>query len=221
MKLFKSITVSLSALLIMAGCQKSSGNIWEDNQTGAKYKHSQQNASALWGSSGSSQTAAAATVDEDFIPLNEEDLKGQFADAAVPQPSNSLGEGGVPMADVFKNPTGELAAIFHPVFFNTDEHTITSKDQIQTIKRVAAYLKAHPDVAVIIEGHCDARGAEQYNMALGAKRANYVRTLLTKEGVHPDQVHTISYGKERPFAFGNTAEAWKQNRRAHFKIHQR
>ncbi len=219
----KKITIlsSLLSLLVMTGCQKSSGNIWEDNQTGAKYKHSQQNASALWGSSPSSETLAGGPVEEDFIPLNEEDLKGQFADAAAPNPSKSLGEGGVPMADLFKNPTGEMAAIFHPIFFDTNEHTIQGKDQQAAIARIAAYLKAHPNLAIIVEGHCDERGPEAFNLALGSKRANNVRALLVKKGVHPDQVHTISYGKEFPFAMGHNAESWKQNRRAHFKIYQR
>ncbi|MBS0615159.1 MAG: OmpA family protein [Verrucomicrobia bacterium] len=215
-----AVLTSLFSLLVMTGCQKTSGNIWDDNQTGAKYKHSQQNASALWGSNSSQETLAGGPVEEDFIPLNEEDLKGQFADAA-PQPSKSLGEGGVPMADLFKNPSGELAAVFHPIFFNTDEHVIQGKDQLEFISRAASYLKAHPNMAIIIEGHCDERGPEAYNLALGAKRSNSVRSLLIKKGVHPDQVHTISCGKEFPFALGHNPEAWKQNRRAHFKIYQR
>ena len=72
---------------------------------------------------------------------------------------------------------------------------------------------------VIIEGHCDERGPEAYNLALGTRRANYVRSIFLKTGVKADQIHTVSLGKEYPFALGHNQEAWKQNRRAHFRVH--
>jgi len=206
------------ALLLAAGCQKRSGNIWEDNQTGAKYSH--ENAASLWGNSSSGENdSLAGPVQEDFVPLSNEDLKHQFADGAIPQPSKELGEAGMPSADQFSSPSGELASVFHPVFFNTDDHILRGKDYLETINRMAAYLKEHPNVAIIVEGHADERGPEAYNQALSARRANYVRTLLIKQGVHPDQLHTISYGKEKPFVQGHGPDVWAQNRRAHFRVH--
>ncbi|MGH2611828.1 MAG: OmpA family protein, partial [Rhabdochlamydiaceae bacterium] len=169
---------------------------------------------ALWNSSKDS-----GPVDEDFIPLNDDDLKNQFADAAIPAPSRELGERGMPSADQFEAPRGELASIFTPVFFNTDEHTFKNQEHLNAIHRAAAYLKAHPKTYVIVEGHCDERGPEAYNLALGTRRSSYVRSLLIKEGVKPDQIHTVSLGKEHPFALGHTPDAWAQNRRAHFRVH--
>ncbi len=211
---------SLCALLA-TGCQKKSGNIWDDNQTGAQYKYSEQNSSALWNSGSNKGDGLAGPIDEEFVPLNEDDLKTQFADRSVPQPSRELGEGGVPKAEHFDDPKGELASIFRPVFFNTDEHTVQNKEHVELIRRMASYMKAHPSTYVIVEGYCDERGPEAYNLSLGTKRANFVRSLLIKEGVNPDQLHTISYGKEKPFALGHDPDAWSQNRRAHFRVHDK
>jgi peptidoglycan-associated lipoprotein len=203
----------LGVLLISTSCQKKSGNIWDDNQTGAKYKKDNATA-ALWDSS-----KDGGPIDEEFIPLNDEDLRNQFADAASPAPSRELGERGMPSAEQFKAPQGQLASIFAPVFFNTDEHTLKDKEHLSALSRAAAYLKAHPKTYVIIEGHCDERGPEAYNLALGTRRSNFVRSQLIKAGVKPDQIHTVSLGKEHPFALGHNSEAWKQNRRAHFRVH--
>ncbi len=213
-------TLSLSLLLI-TGCQKRSGNIWEDNQTGAKYSH--QNAASLWETSGAPVASddLLSPVSEEFVPLKDEDLKNQFADGAIPQSSHSLGEGGVPSAEEFSDPKGEMASLFHPLFFNTDDHIIRGQDSLESIHRMAAYLKAHPKTSLIIEGYCDERGAEAYNMALGARRANSVRSMLIKQGVNPDQLHTISFGKEKPFVMGHGPDAWAQNRRAHFRVNSR
>lgn len=206
--------------LVVTGCQSKSGNIWDDNQTGAKYKH-EQNTSALWQSSTSTNRGdgLAGPIDEEFVPLNDEDLKTQFAEASVPQPSRDLGEGGLPDADQFDTPKGALASIFSPIFFETDQHTIKGKEYMDAVHKIAAHLKAHKNTYVIIEGYCDERGPEAYNLALGTRRANAVRALLIKDGVSPDQLHTISFGKEKPFATGHTPDAWAQNRRAHFRVH--
>jgi peptidoglycan-associated lipoprotein len=206
--------------ILATGCQKKSGNIWEDNQTGGQYI--KKNTSALWDTITGKGDGLAGPIEEQFVPLNEDDLKTQFAESPiVPQPSRDLGEGGVPRAEQFDSPKGDLASVFRPVFFNTDEFTVKNKDYMESIHRMAAYLKTHPNTYVIIEGHCDERGPEAYNLSLGTRRANHIRSLLIKEGVHPDQLHTISYGKERPFAMEHGPDAWAQNRRAHFRVHNK
>jgi peptidoglycan-associated lipoprotein len=219
-KVLKVCFLSVCALLA-TGCQKRSGNIWDDNQTGAGYKHNEQNSSSLWDNNTNKGDGLAGPVDEEFIPLNEDDLKTQFADRSVPQPSRGLGEHGMPSVDEFGDPTGSLASVFSPVFFNTDEHTVKGKEYIESIRRMASYMKAHPKTNVIVEGYCDQRGPEAYNQVLGTKRANFVRSLLVKEGVNPDQLHTISYGKEKPFDSANNPDAWAKNRRAHFRVHDK
>lgn len=211
----KKIYVCFLALctLLMTGCQRKSGNIWDDNQTGAKYKN-ETNTAALWDSS-----KDGGPLDEEFLPLNDDDLRNQFADSTTPSVGRELGENGLPSADKFETPRGELASIFVPVFFNTDEHVFKNKECMNVIHRLASYLKAHPKTYVIAEGHCDERAPEAYNLSLGTRRANYVRSLLIKEGVKPDQIHTVSLGKEHPFALGHTPDAWAQNRRVHFRVH--
>jgi peptidoglycan-associated lipoprotein len=211
----KAMHICLLALctLVSTSCQKKSGNIWDDNQTGAKYKQDNSTA-ALWDSS-----KDGGPAEEAFIPLNDDDLRNQFADSAIPAPSRELGEKGMPSADQFEAPRGELATVFAPVFFDTNEHTVKNTEYLSALKRTAAYLKAHPKTYVIIEGHCDERGPEAYNLALGTRRSSFVRSHLIKEGVKADQIHTVSLGKEHPFALGHTPDAWSQNRRAHFRVH--
>jgi peptidoglycan-associated lipoprotein len=71
-------------------------------------------------------------------------------------------------------------------------------------------------VRITIEGHCDERGSEAYNLALGDKRANAARDFLIAQGIDPARIDTISFGEEKPFATGHDEESWRQNRRAHF-----
>jgi len=79
----------------------------------------------------------------------------------------------------------------------------------------ARVLKERPNIRFTIEGHCDERGSEAYNLALGSKRADAARAFLVSQGIDPARIDTISYGEERPFATGHDEESWKQNRRAH------
>lgn len=209
------ITLACSSLsLIFSSCSKKN-KTWDDSTSSGsyRYKHSQ----SLWGNDGMGDELAS----EDFIPLREEDLKSQFADGALPQAKNDLGSGGIPGVDQFRTPTAELAAIFSQLFFNTDDHILRSKEALAAVDRAAAYLKDHPNMHVVVEGHCDERGPEAYNLSLGARRANYVRTLLVKKGADLNQIHTISYGKEKPAEIGHGPDSWSKNRRAEFKIHQR
>lgn len=209
------ITLACSSLsLIFSSCGKKN-KTWDDSTSSGsyRYKHSQ----SLWGNDGMGDELAQ----DDFIPLREEDLKSQFADGALPQSKHDLGSGGIPGVDQFRTPTAELAAIFSQLYFNTDDHILRSKEALAAVDRAAAYLKDHPKMHVVVEGHCDERGPEAYNLSLGARRANYVRTLLVKKGADLNQIHTISYGKEKPAEIGHGPDSWTKNRRAEFKIHQR
>lgn len=166
---------------------------------------------------------AAAGFDSEFMSLEDEDLHMRFADAAIPQPSDIPGApgSGIPSLDQFKKALASLAQIFQNVHFNTDEYVIRTPQDFQIIERAAAYLKSNPRTYVALGGHCDERGSEAYNLALGTRRANYIRTLLVQRGVHPNQLHSISYGKEQPEATAHTPEAWSINRRVEFKIYEK
>jgi peptidoglycan-associated lipoprotein len=83
-----------------------------------------------------------------------------------------------------------------------------------------AYLKAHQQVKVTVEGYCDERGTEEYNLALGQRRADTAKNALLAEGIGADRIKTISYGKDKPFAPGHDENAWRLNRRDHFAMAQ-
>ena len=84
------------------------------------------------------------------------------------------------------------------------------------IQADASFLKQHPNMMFIIEGHCDERGSTEYNLALGDNRANAAKQALVQQGVAGGRIRTISYGKEKPFCTESTEACWQQNRRAHF-----
>lgn len=103
------------------------------------------------------------------------------------------------------------------VHFDFDKYNIRP-DAAEVLKRKADWLKENPDVAVIIEGHCDERGTEAYNLALGDRRANSAKKFLASLGVDEKRLEAISYGKERPLDPRHNEEAWAKNRRAQFVI---
>jgi peptidoglycan-associated lipoprotein len=103
------------------------------------------------------------------------------------------------------------------IFFNFDDATILAT-QKQALGRDFAWLKAHREVQVTIQGNCDERGTEEYNLALGERRADAVKNYLVADGIAADRLSTISYGKDRPFVLGHDENAWKMNRRDHFAM---
>jgi peptidoglycan-associated lipoprotein len=99
------------------------------------------------------------------------------------------------------------------VFFELDRSEL-SQEARQTLDRQAAWLKQYPAVRVTLEGHCDERGTREYNMALGARRANAARAYLVALGIQSGRIQTVSYGAERPAVLGTGEAVWTQNRRA-------
>ena len=98
------------------------------------------------------------------------------------------------------------------VFFEADSSELTPQS-LQTLEKQAQWLQAYSQYAFTIEGHADERGTREYNIALGARRAQTVREYLTSRGVQAHRMRTISYGKERPIAVCNDISCWSQNRR--------
>jgi peptidoglycan-associated lipoprotein len=125
-----------------------------------------------------------------------------------------------PMAAATPSPTLErlFAENVKDVYFDYDKYGIRASDEAAADVD-AKFLAAHPEAKVLIEGHCDERGSEDYNIALGDNRAGSTRDFLTKAGVSPSQIKTISYGKEKPFCTaGDNESCLQQNRRAHFVL---
>jgi peptidoglycan-associated lipoprotein len=109
----------------------------------------------------------------------------------------------------------EVSKELKDVFFDFDKYNIRD-DQVANLEYNAAYLKKWKSVRILIEGHCDERGTNEYNMALGHRRASAAKDYLVSLGVEESRIEIISYGEERPFALGHNEDAWWQNRRAHF-----
>lgn len=99
------------------------------------------------------------------------------------------------------------------VFFGTDVHTLDSAAQ-STLRAQAEWLQNNPGTDVVVEGHADERGTRQYNLALGARRANSAREYLIGQGIPASRVKATTYGKERPVALCSDESCWSQNRRA-------
>ncbi len=100
------------------------------------------------------------------------------------------------------------------VFFDLDDYQIRP-DQFTTIQTDAQFLKDHPEMRIVVEGHCDEMGSTEYNLALGDKRAAQVKEALEKAGVTSSRIRTVSYGKEQPVCTEATESCWRMNRRAH------
>jgi peptidoglycan-associated lipoprotein len=123
-----------------------------------------------------------------------------------------------PWTNVFANHTEDAATLkADTVYFDFDSSTIkTSEDK--KLEDVAAFLKGHKADALRVEGNCDERGTERYNLALGERRALAVREYLANLGVDPRQIATVSYGALRPAVKGHDEAAWSKNRRGDFIV---
>lgn len=219
------ITLFTISCFFLSSCTHNS-DAWEGTKTAARYL--KRKGKALFGVDDESrlvydENEFYGPSESEFIPLKDQDLQKQVAEFAAPQPKEDPGAIGskVPGIERFKTPTNRLASIFRNVYFNTDDHKLRLKEYYHTIHRIADHLKRNPKTYVFVAGHCDDRASESYNLALGARRSNFVRNLLIKEGVNPDQIYTISYGKERPLIFAFTRAARAKNRRVEFKIFDR
>lgn len=103
------------------------------------------------------------------------------------------------------------------VYFDYDKYDVKS-EYTGMLQQKAELMKAYPDIRVRIAGNCDERGTQEYNLALGERRARAVYDYLVMLGVNPSQLEMVSYGKERPAVSGDTPEAWALNRRDNFDV---
>lgn len=101
------------------------------------------------------------------------------------------------------------------VHFAFDSAVVRSDERMR-VEAVAAAMQSEPGLYLLIEGHCDERGTEEYNRSLGEKRALALREELVKAGINPDRIRTLTFGEDKPVATGHDESAWKQNRRGEF-----
>jgi len=118
------------------------------------------------------------------------------------------------LARVTEQVKGMLATMIH---FDFDRSNIRAGDAAILDGKVGI-LRANPALRVRISGHCDERGSDEYNLALGNRRASSTKQYLVNQGIDASRIDIVSYGEERPMAMGATEEAWAQNRRAEFEI---
>ena len=142
-------------------------------------------------------------------------LVAALAAAACANKTNELGAGGVGGAGAASPGSQQdfVVNVGDRVFFESDSTDLTTQSRT-TLDKQAQWLATYNRYAFTIEGHADERGTREYNIALGARRAQAVRDYLASRGVEPSRMRTISYGKERPVAVCNDISCWSQNRRA-------
>jgi peptidoglycan-associated lipoprotein len=110
-----------------------------------------------------------------------------------------------------------LKAIFQDIRFDYDRFALKAESK-KTLTAIAGWLKQNPGKRVLVEGHCDARGTNEYNLALGERRANSAKAFLAEQGVADKNIATISYGEEKPLCEEAAESCYAKNRRDHFLL---
>jgi peptidoglycan-associated lipoprotein len=136
----------------------------------------------------------------------------QIGDNGIPGNTNSL-------TDFGKGTIGGTGGPLSDIHFGYNTYNIEPQDG-SVLKANASWLESHPQTRVQVEGHCDERGSEEYNIALGAKRAQSAKDYLVTLGIPSSRISTISYGKELPLCQEHDESCWSQNRRDHFVVQQ-
>lgn len=233
MKVRQFIIIAQLALACatITGCRRSQNEVWEDTKSAGHYVG--KSVRTMGGKHGDSRQISSRAefypddvyMDQEFIPLQDEDGRDMISMDNARQSRINPGEAGssVPGIEGFRDPdqNAQLAGIFRHIHFAYNDSLIKGQENLDIVRNVADYMKKHDNAYIFVEGHCDERGPEAYNFALGARRSNSVRNMLVKEGVNPDHIFTISYGRERPIVQGNDDAAWSLNRRAQFKVYEK
>jgi len=128
----------------------------------------------------------------------------------------ALGVGSQPLQS---GPVADHQAVagLERIHFDYNQFTLDEQARV-TLEQNAVFLRSNPSLKVVIEGHCDERGSDEYNLALGERRAAAARNYLVSLGIAADRLKIISYGEEQPLVAASNEEAWAKNRRADFKV---
>ena len=154
--------------------------------------------------------------------------EGASSAPAAVQPGGTGGGSGTPTPSGGSTAGGarpvprEFAAIadLRDIFFDFDKYDVRPSEA-KTLEANAAWLKWHENMLVLVEGHCDERGTNEYNLALGERRAKATMNYLVAQGVQANRITIISYGEERPVCSEHTEACWAKNRRGHFLVKPR
>lgn len=126
---------------------------------------------------------------------------------------------GVESQPVQSGPVADLRAVsgLERIYFTYNQFTLEDAARV-TLEKNAVYLRNHATEKIVIEGHCDERGSDEYNLALGERRALAAKNYLVSLGIPAERLNVLSYGEEKPLVAAANEEAWAQNRRAEFKV---
>ncbi|RLC45794.1 MAG: peptidoglycan-associated lipoprotein Pal [Candidatus Coatesbacteria bacterium] len=144
----------------------------------------------------------------------KKEAQAQPTQRATERPQQQEAE---PTAAAQSETTAGESMNFEDIHFEFDRSNLNMTAR-QVLNRIAFIMFDHPELSILIEGHCDERGSNEYNLALGERRAEAAKDYLIDMGIEPHRIRTISYGEERPLALGHNEAAWAVNRRAHFAI---
>jgi peptidoglycan-associated lipoprotein len=192
---FTALIMLVLALALSAGCAKKPGGVSGSDPAAS--------GDLTTGGQGTGSTLESDLSDEERARLERE---RQLKIAKI-QEEQALQEE-AKLREVFIN---------QDIHFDYDRWDLSAEAK-QILNDKAAYMLSHPELRVIVEGHCDERGSNSYNMALGEKRARSVAAYLEAMGVSLDRMESVSYGEEKPKVFGHTEDSYAANRRAHFII---
>ncbi|TMA66343.1 MAG: peptidoglycan-associated lipoprotein Pal [Deltaproteobacteria bacterium] len=159
--------------------------------------------------------ASAKSADADASGADRRAGEGQLGGTG----ESNTGASSLKQMQEGKSPVTPASSPLKDVFYEFDRYDL-SADARSTLRANADWLKNNASARVEIEGHCDERGTSEYNLALGAKRAQAAREFLSSLGIPADRLSTISYGQEIPVCREHSEDCWKQNRRARFVIVQ-
>ena len=193
MKHLVTFGILAASLIFTAGC--NNGQV-EDDPTMPNVPYAEDDAMAY----------------QDVSGLGPGENFGGSSDWNSGASEKSLGEGTVD-ADGWRlaDPTGNRLNM--PIIYFAYDSDVLIDSQKQNLDKIAEYLADKPELGLVLEGHCDQRGTEEYNRALGERRANAIRAYLAGRGLADSRMKTVSYGEDKPAVSGDNESAWKQNRR--------
>ena len=146
------------------------------------------------------------TDGQDISSANSSSMEGSLSDAAEGK-----------FEDLYTRCTD---VNFEPVYFGFDS-TVVPQGELGKIDAVVQHLNSRQDRVVVVEGNCDERGSNEYNMSLGENRSIIIRNYLVQSGIAANRIQTRSYGEEKPAVEGHDESAWSRNRRGEFAIYQK
>ena len=190
----KMAAVAVATAVLAAGCRYDKANSGSD-------------------ASGADSANTVTDITGDDIKTENDDIKTADTNSGS---LDSL-QSGKNFEDIYTRCTDVQ---FEPVYFGFDS-TVVPQGEFPKIDAVVKHLTDRNDRVVVVEGNCDDRGSNEYNMSLGENRAIIVRNYLVQNGISADRIQTRSYGEERPAAVGSEESAWAKNRRDEFAIFQK